>query len=211
MLQTIAILALMSAAQDQPREDINEFTVGARVTIPGGSATSTYDWGDLLETGYGMDVQFSHLWAISPAAHAGIYASLSFDDFGGKDVQLGTVTVSPDPLVIYNIEGGGRIRGTSDNIFADANIGIGTAIYSKTNAQARGPGGSASIEVIQQSAEFMFTIGGRIGVMVSKKSSLSLGVHYQTNGAPKVGSGLTGFSFDRQDNAVFSFELNAGF
>lgn len=208
-LLTLAVLLCSATAYAQ--EEYGQVSAAARVTFPGGTLAEHTQWKDVLSTGTGADVSYAHLWHFGPQCYLGGFASAGFDTFDGKRSAIIGGTIEPDGLDIFYLEAGPRFRLNLDNVFLDANIGFGAAFYQSADATISAGGLSAKVRALDSSTTFLFDAGGRIGVEVSKGVEIFLGVKWQMNDEPKVGSGLSGIHFEKMQDVVLDVGIQVNF
>jgi hypothetical protein len=226
-LTTVVMLTLSASAfaQDSRKEARNDrdyqdhyegLTVGLRNSLPGGKATDTIRWGDLISGGIGLEVQYDYLWRANSWMYGGLYSGLAIDSFGGRtstqnDPTLGSVEIRTDRLNMANLEFGGKLRQNFSSAFhVDEHVGVGAAIYMKQKVDIRNTGPSG-LELIKSSVSYLVDIGVSVGAPLSKDVDLGLGISYQVNGAPDAGKDFTGLNFKSQTNIVLALTLDFGF
>lgn len=217
---TVALMALLSAGAAFAQDDLprkSALFLDVRATRPGGEATSGRSWDELLATGFGVEIGYQHFWDLTPKMRVGFYGALSTDDFHGKQTTItdqasgAKLSVDPESMSMYGLEVGGRLRVDAGSVFAEGTMGVGLTIYQSVDATVKGPGGTATLEAIDSSNGILFTVGARGGIHLSPVVDVVLGVAFRLNGAPKVGSGFTGFEFKDQENLVVSLGLAFNF
>jgi hypothetical protein len=202
---------------DVPRPAYAELTLGIRVPFLGGDLdnSDSKQWNDLYNSaGGGFEAKYSHLFKVSPVVAVGPYAGLTLDVFGGKTIDVdpgtGLETWDVDPWVVTRIVVGARVRETFGAFWMDQNIGLGPVIYAF--GAAEDSIGFDSVELIQSSVNLTLELGFRMGVVVSRKVDLGLGMAWEFNGKPETGEDLPStFEFKGQSNFVLTFLINLNF
>jgi hypothetical protein len=205
-----------SAFPDDERRAYPELTLGVHVPFLGGDLddTKTTKWNDLYSSaGGGFEAMYSHLFRVSPVVSVGPYAGFTVDVFGGKTIDFdkgpGVQTYDLDPLAMFRLIFGARIREQWGAFFMDQNIGLGPVVYGSGTASAFF---SDDIEIIKSSTNLAFEFGLRLGAVVSRRVDLGLGMTFELNGPPETGKDLQGGpDFRGQANFALTFLINLNF
>lgn len=224
-LTTVVMLTLSASAfaQDSRKEARNdreyrdgysELTIEVRNSLPAGEAFQGVRWSDIIGGGLGLDLQYSHLWRASSWVYGGYYAQLGIDSYSGRsstqtDPVLGTIDIRTDRLNVANLVFGGRLRQNLSGFHFDENIGVGAAMYMKQEFDVKNTG-LDKLELIKSSANYLATIGVRVGAPIGKDVDLNLGVAYQWMGAPSEGENFGG-KFKSLPSVVLGLSLDIGF
>jgi hypothetical protein len=190
----------------------NEFIVGPRITAIGGTAFDTTHWSTLYGIGFGLQADVAHLWRVDSGSYIGLYAGASWDEFTGKNRDLGGgAKKSAENLDIFGGELGVMFReNLGHSWFTDARFGVGVIRNLDAKLKRTFPGLTLEEDFIAATTGFMFTVGLRAGTKLSDSVELALGVAFQQNDAPDAG-GLFNVSFKDQSNVVISLTLDLNF
>jgi hypothetical protein len=206
-------------AQDERHQDYDQLTLGIRIPFLGGDITDEgvgEKWTDFFKSaGFGLSMRGAYLWSTSPAFAIGPYVGLSFDWFSGErqffDDGVDSFSIEADTLFMMRSTVGVVLReNLGRRIMLEQYIGIGFALYSGTDATFDDGTFSTSVGFIESSMSFVFELGFKFAVVVSRRVDLGFSLAFELNGPPDVGSEIDDGSFDyeAQENFVLGFFIN---
>jgi hypothetical protein len=210
----VAILASPAVAQDEGPGYASELGVHLRFVYLGGDVADGEKWHNFFDDGVGVGLQYSALWRSSPTVELGVYLTFTYDQFNGGS---GTVTagaaaliLEPDELTLQRQTIGFAAKFQLGNFQIEPRLGVGYALYNSVDADARIGTTQTKISAIDSSFEFAFEIGVRAGIPISEKLSITAGIAYENNGAPKSSSDLD-TDLKAQENVVLDVGLTFSF
>jgi hypothetical protein len=150
---------------------------------PGGDVASGVEWKDAFGEGVGLRLEFDRLWGLGAGdLKLGLYFGAGATFFGGEDIDIGGPDpLEMDPLIQAIVVVGAKLAyRPASGLQLEGRLGIGMVNYFNTEGEI----GGLSFDVVDNSQEFFYELGGRIG-FVAGSIVLEIGIQVRSQAEPE--------------------------